>query len=143
MGWYRRHIAFPASASGKIAWLEFDGVFRDSSYWLDGKLLGPHQSGFIGNQIDLGPALAGKRATLAVWVDPPDPEGWWYDGGGIYRHISTKLENQSAAAADMDVTSEVLDAQGNVITKVEMNYKSLPIGITKEQKTIALPDARL
>ena len=25
--------------------------------------------------------------VLVVWVDPTANEGWWYEGGGIYRHV--------------------------------------------------------
>ena len=25
--------------------------------------------------------------VLAVYVDATAPDGWWYDGGGIYRHV--------------------------------------------------------
>lgn len=25
--------------------------------------------------------------VLAVHVDATAPDGWWYDGGGIYRHV--------------------------------------------------------
>ena len=86
VGWYRRVLEFPASAAGKVAWLEFDGVFRDSQYWLDGHLVGVHTSGYIGTHFDLGAVPAGKLLMLAVRVDPRHSEGGWYEGGGIYRH---------------------------------------------------------
>jgi beta-galactosidase len=33
-------------------------------------------------------ALYGGENVLAVKVDATAPDGWWYDGGGIYRHVS-------------------------------------------------------
>ena len=30
---------------------------------------------------------SGCNNLLAVYVDATAPDGWWYDGGGIYRHV--------------------------------------------------------
>ena len=32
-------------------------------------------------------AYYGRPNVLAVHVDPRHYEGWWYEGGGIYRHV--------------------------------------------------------
>jgi beta-galactosidase len=29
----------------------------------------------------------GKENVLVVRVDCTEPDGWWYDGGGIYRNV--------------------------------------------------------
>src|ERR1043166_2641152 len=42
VGWYRRSFTVPAAHAGKRFWLEFDGVYRDSAIFLNGKLLGRH-----------------------------------------------------------------------------------------------------
>ena len=28
-----------------------------------------------------------KENTIAVYVNTQNHEGWWYEGGGIYRHV--------------------------------------------------------
>ena len=33
----------------------------------------------------------GAENVLVVRVDCTQPDGWWYDGGGIYRHCSAPL----------------------------------------------------
>ena len=45
LSWYRRQLAADGRLAGKAVWLEFDGVFRASSVWLNGVLLGHHSSG--------------------------------------------------------------------------------------------------
>ena len=40
IGWYRKSFALPESDLGKRLYLEFDGVFRDSTVWLNGHRLG-------------------------------------------------------------------------------------------------------
>jgi hypothetical protein len=85
--WYRRTIAVPASAKGRKLWLEFDGVYRDSRMWLNGRFLGRHASGYTSFRYDITDvARPGADNLLTVRVDPTGFEGWWYEGGGIYRH---------------------------------------------------------
>ena len=86
-GWYRKTISIPAADQGRRLWLEFDGVYRDSQMWLNGHFLGRHASGYTSFHYDVSDvAEPGANNLLVVRVDPTKFEGWWYDGGGIYRH---------------------------------------------------------
>ena len=87
-GWYRKTFNLPAADKGKSLWIDFDGVYRDSKVWLNGHYLGHHTSGYTSFRFDITPyAKCGGRNVLAVHVDPRHFEGWWYEGGGIYRHV--------------------------------------------------------
>jgi beta-galactosidase len=87
-GWYRKTFALPASAKGKSVWLDFDGIYRNCFVWLNGQFLGHHYSGYTSFRFDIGAAAHyGGKNVLAVYVDPRFFEGWWYEGGGIYRHV--------------------------------------------------------
>ena len=92
-GWYRKHFNLPEDDKGKVLWLEFDGVYRDSVVWLNGVRLGRHASGYTSFYYDASKAAhPGGDNVLSVWVDARQSEGWWYEGGGIYRHVYlTKL----------------------------------------------------
>jgi beta-galactosidase len=88
MGWYRKTFDLPASDKGRSLWIDFDGAFRDSRVWLNGKLLGRHSSGYTPFRYDITEAaIYGGRNTLTVHVDARKSEGWWYEGGGLYRHV--------------------------------------------------------
>ena len=85
--WYRKTISIPAADQGRRLWLEFDGVYRDSQMWLNGHFLGRHVSGYTSFRYDISDvAKPGTNNLLVVRVDPTQFEGWWYEGGGIYRH---------------------------------------------------------
>ena len=85
--WYRKTIWIPAADQGRRLWLEFDGVYRDSQMWLNGHFLGRHVSGYTSFCYDVSDfAMPGTNNLLVVHVDPTQFEGWWYEGGGIYRH---------------------------------------------------------
>lgn len=88
VGWYRKHFFIPQSDSNKILKLDFEGVFRDSQVWLNGQLLGRHLSGYTPFSYDITKvARFGGENVVAVRVDPRKFEGWWNEGGGIYRHV--------------------------------------------------------
>ena len=88
MAWYRKHFFVPQADTGKALRLEFEGVFRDSQVWLNGQFLGRHPSGYTPFQYDISKiARCGRENVITVRVDPREFEGWWYEGGGIYRHV--------------------------------------------------------
>jgi len=88
VAWYRRTFALPASDAGRRLWLEFDGVYRDSTVFVNGWFVGHHESGYTGVRYDITDvANCGGDNLVAVLVDASQPEGWFYEGAGIYRHV--------------------------------------------------------
>jgi beta-galactosidase len=88
VAWYRKHFAIDETEHGKTLELEFGGIFRDSKIWLNGQFLGEHKSGYTSFFYDITKiAKVGGENVLTVRVDPHEFEGWWYEGGGIYRHV--------------------------------------------------------
>lgn len=84
---YRKTFTLPANAAEKRLWLEFDGVFSNSFYWVNGTLVGSEYSGYTRSRFDItAAAKAGGENIITVQVDPRY-DGWWYEGGGIYRHV--------------------------------------------------------
>lgn len=88
IGWYRRTFDIPKEDDGRRISVEFDGVYRDSQVWINGHLLGRQPSGYSGFSYDLTDYLNyGGKNVLAVRADATQFEGWFYEGGGIYRHV--------------------------------------------------------
>lgn len=89
IGFYRKEFDIAEADKGKKISIEFDGIFRNSTVWVNGHLLGGHLSGYTPSNYDLTDVLRygseGKNVIL-VKVDASGYEGWWYEGGGIYRH---------------------------------------------------------
>lgn len=89
IGFYRKEFEIPEEARGKRITLEFDGIFRKSTVWVNGHIMGTHESGYIPSFYDLTEVLrygAEGGNVVLVKVDATDYEGWWYEGAGIYRH---------------------------------------------------------
>jgi beta-galactosidase len=89
IGFYRKMFAIPSHDEGKIISIHFDGVMGVSTVWLNGHLLGTHDSGYTSFHYDVSDVLRyGEEGNnvIVVKVDATRCEGWWYEGGGIYRH---------------------------------------------------------
>ncbi len=93
--WYRRHIHLNAGDRGKSIWIDFDGIYRDAHVYLNGRFIGRHQGGYTPFRLDISRvANYGGDNILAIHVDPRAFEGWWYEGGGIYRHVWLNVADQ-------------------------------------------------
>lgn len=90
VGWYRKTFRMPSSQKGKRTFIEFDGVYRNSEVWINGRFLGRRPNGYISFRYDLSPHLfyGEEDNVLAVRVDNShQPNSRWYTGSGIYRHV--------------------------------------------------------
>ncbi len=103
VGWYRRTFDLPREDTGKRLWLEFDGVFRDCTVFVNGWFVGHHESGYSSFRYDITDvANAGGKNVVAVKVDATQFEGWFYEGAGIYRHVWLVKTAPLAIAPDGD-----------------------------------------
>lgn len=83
MSWYRKEFVLPKEAASRRVYLQFEGIFRSADFWLNGKWIGHHSSGYVGVELPLTAAdgaLFGGKNVIAVRVDPRANEGWWYEG---------------------------------------------------------------
>jgi beta-galactosidase/beta-glucuronidase len=89
IAWYRKTFTLPASLRGRKVAVHFDGVYRDSDVWLNGRHLGRRPYGYSSFEYDLTPGLRfGAPNVLAVRVDHSViADSRWYPGSGIYRHV--------------------------------------------------------
>ena len=88
-GWYRKTFTVPASDRGKRLYIDFDGVYMNSTVYLNGHALGTRPYGYISFRYDLTPYIRWDgENVLAVRVDNSEqPNSRWYSGCGIYRHV--------------------------------------------------------
>ena len=96
VGWYRKTFAPPTLTSRQRVLIEFEGIYRYSTVYLNGQPIGLRPNGFVGFQYDLTPFLVPGRANfLAVRVDNGHPPNLrWYSGSGIYRYVWLTIADQ-------------------------------------------------
>ena len=101
VGWYRRTFELPEADAGRRLSLEFDGVFRDATVFVNGWFVGRHESGYGSFRYDITDvANPGGKNVVAVRVDASHFEGWFYEGAGIYRHVWLVKTSPLAVAPD-------------------------------------------
>jgi len=143
VGWYRRALPVGAGDKGRALWLEFDGVFRDCIVFVNGYIVGGSASGYAPFRVDIADFLDydGGPNVLALRVDASLGEGWYYEGAGIYRHVTLV----SAARAHVPqwgvCVRSVLTGTGAdlAITTRLANGADLPVVATLRQSVIG-PD---
>lgn len=88
VGWYRKEFEIDEETrANKRVFLEFEGVFRNASFWVNGVYIDTHFSGYTGFIFELTDHLVTGQNSVAVRVDSEQPEGWFYEGAGIYRNV--------------------------------------------------------
>jgi beta-galactosidase len=88
IGWYRRRFTLPKEDEGKRVFLEFEGVYRDMQLYVNQFISEKMSSGYGTARFDITNFVNyGGENVIAIRADATQPEGWWYEGGGIYRHV--------------------------------------------------------
>ncbi len=123
IGWYRKHFKVSRLDSAQRFQIQFDGVFRDASFWLNGFYLGNNKSGYVGASYDITDYLDfDKENILVVRVDATQYEGWFYEGAGIYRHVWLNQYNRVHLSEDpvfVYTNAQKDNATVNIETTVE------------------------
>jgi len=112
VGWYRKTFTIPASDLGRHISIAFDGVFRNSTVWINGFYLGTEPSGYNGFEYNITDYLNyDGENTIAVRVDATMEEGWFYEGAGIYRHTWLNKTAPVHVAANGTFVSTAINKQ--------------------------------
>lgn len=89
IGWYRKHFSLNPHEKYDRFTITFDGVYMNSTVYINGHQLGTRPYGYSTFEYDLTPYINRKGDNvIAVKVDNSDqPNSRWYSGCGIYRHV--------------------------------------------------------
>lgn len=144
IAWYRRTFTLPASDRGKNIELQFDGVATHCTVYFNGTEVHHSWSGYASFQIDVTPmARYGGDAvnTIAVRVDAEDMEGWWYEGGGIYRHTWLVKRSPVHIATDGVYANPVKAADGRWTIPAEVTLANTGPAAASATVDVAVFDA--
>ena len=89
IGWYRKHFEVKGEeVKREKFFLEFDGVYMNSTVYVNGQKVGFRPYGYSSFEYDITPYIKQGENVVAVRVDNSDqPNSRWYSGCGIYRHV--------------------------------------------------------
>lgn len=153
---YEKHWQVPKEYADKTILLEFEGIYRHASVWVNEKKAGYWAYGYTQFFVELDPYLeAGKENVIRVIADNSEqPNSRWYSGSGIYRKVnlwvgekecikpeSVRIRTLSVSPAVIEVTADI-ESDNELIT--EILYQGNVIASGRGAKAeIAIPDAKL
>jgi beta-galactosidase len=108
---------------GRRVLLEFEGVYRGASVWVNGALAGHRPYGYTDFTVSIGEHLRfGEENHVEVHATSHD-DSRWYSGAGIYRPVHLLVGDPVHLALDaVTITTPTVDDGGAVVavaTKVE------------------------
>lgn len=138
-GWYKKEFLFHKTEFSETVLLEFDGIYMDSSVYLNGVQVFEWKNGSTNQLIDISTSVKEGRNTVFVRARYQSPNARWYTGAGIYRNIWLHQLPQTAClpydnyvhvqALDDKLISWELDVETRVTRqvsapehKLEVNY---------------------
>ena len=144
IGWYRKH--FKIELSTFKFFLEFDGVYMNSTVYVNGQEVGFRPYGYSSFEYDITPYVRQGDNVVAVRVDNSDqPNSRWYSGCGIYRHVwltqtnpihvkhwgvyvnngRVEVDYENPTRQKVTVVNTLIDRQGKVVAKAKGNHSPL------------------
>lgn len=89
IGWYKKTLEWNPEWEGKRLFLEFDGVFMNSTVWINGEMAGYRPNGYLTFGYDITPYMKKGNNIISVRVDnEKQASARWYTGSGIYRPVN-------------------------------------------------------
>ena len=93
---YEKRFTLPAETLRASAVLHFEGVYRNSTVTVNGKLVCAHRNGFTPFDADISDAVQAGENTVSVRVDNSLlPNCRWYTGSGIYRPVTLLVRDKA------------------------------------------------
>ena len=92
IGWYRKRFVAPKA---RQVLLYFDGVYMDSTVYVNQQLVGEWKYGYSSFEHDLTGALREGENEILVKVVHQSPNSRWYSGAGIYRNVWLKTRGEN------------------------------------------------
>ncbi|UUZ95360.1 DUF4982 domain-containing protein [Paenibacillus sp. P25] len=120
IGWYRKRFAYSGDAERLL--LSFDGVYMDSSVYVNGRLAGEWKYGYSSFEHEITDFVTRGENEIVVKVVHQSPNSRWYSGAGIYRNVWLKTRESSYIATDgIYVSTKKIDGGWQVEVDTELN----------------------
>jgi len=142
-GWYRKEFEFSRNWKDKKVVIYFEGVYRNSTVWINGHKLGTRPYGYISFFYDLTDHLEEGSNLIAVRVDnTAQPSDRWYSGSGIYRHVWLVVSEKVHIPiwGTQVTTRRITQDSGHVVVKTSVTNEAAESRSIKLETTIVDAD---
>ncbi len=164
--WYRKAFYLDESFDNKQLIITFDGVAKNATVYFNGSVLKRNYTSYAPFCVDISDRahFGGEPNVLAVYVEADEWEGWWYEGAGIYRHVTLEAKDKTCVARygvfvkptknedseDWNVNVEITlsnhsyeDENVEAVAEIFDEYNNPVIVATESVKLLAYSDKKL
>ena len=128
IGWYRKTVSIPQHWNDKRVILKFGAVDWEATLWVNGKIIGKHDNGYLPFEFDITDALIPGEPTLIV-VRAEDAQnhgeqlagkqiGWYERTSGIWQSVYLEPRNETFIA-QCHITPDIDTACATIVVKVD------------------------
>lgn len=118
-GWYRRSLTCSAEQLSGRMLLNFDGVYMNSTLFVNGKEAGSWTYGYSAFEHDITDFLHEGENELLLRVSHQSPNTRWYSGAGIFRDVMLKLRPAAYIGTNGVYIHSAPQPEGGWTTEVE------------------------
>lgn len=141
IGWYRKRFSV-SELERKHTSVRFDGVYMDTTVYLNGTEIGQWKYGYSTFEFDLTDTLKDGENEISVRVVYRSPNTRWYSGAGIYRNVWLKTSPATYLAADgIYITPRKRENGWTVEIDTEVVFGAQPVDRLRQR--LFAPDGRL
>jgi beta-galactosidase len=145
IGWYRKKFTWNKETDEIL--LGFDGVYMDSTLFVNQKFAGEWKNGYSSFEHVISEYLIEGENELLVKVVYQSPNSRWYSGAGIYRNVWLKTRDKNHIVTDGIYISTQQTSQGWLVeVDTEVNiYENVAIvhSILNNGQKIALSSEKV
>lgn len=137
IGWYRRRLVFDNIKTDHIYQLEFDGIYENSTVWVNNQIVGGRKYGYSRFTLDITEFIHEGENQILVRVDnTAKPADRWYSGAGIYRTVKLlELYKKHLNPEKIQVKS-VIDGENGIITIETGTTDSVKVVLSDDITTV-------
>jgi len=122
IGWYRKRFTFKKEDQETL--LCFDGVYMDSSVYVNQQFVGEWKYGYSSFEHDITHTLVDGENEILVKVVHQSPNSRWYSGAGIYRNVWLKTRGSNHIDTNgVYITTNELKGEWQVEVETNMNIR--------------------
>ena len=99
-GWYWTTLILDEVPSQQLLSLRFEGVYMNSTLYINGHTAGEWKYGYSTFEFDITPYLVQEENHIYIRVIHESPNSRWYSGAGIYRSVWLKTTPRTHIASD-------------------------------------------
>lgn len=134
-GWYKKTFVLD-SVEDRVISLRFDGVYMDSTLYVNNQVAGEWKYGYTTFEFDITKYLVTGTNEIKVKVVYQSPNSRWYSGAGIYRNVWLKTVKPTHLVSDgiyivtkkekdgwyVTLETEAVNSYGNATTDARLRH---------------------